>query len=232
MEWLVVSEEYLNYLRKNEKRIPNSDYGANKFKPFFGTLFETEDFYYVTQVSHAQERHQHMKNNIDFKKIYDPTDGRLLAVINMNYMFPIPKSEKVGLKYKDISLHRTFNSDDEKSKYINLMQKEIKAINGMDLEKSALFIYENKYTKKNVKLADRCIDFKQMEALAKKYGSKDKEDVETKTIVVSDISDEIEKQLKVPVVDTEKALEEAAATTEITNSLPDAEKLSDDEKTE
>ena len=57
MNWLVIDEKYLDYLRETENRIPFSDYGKDKYKPFFGILFETEDFYYVTQISHPQRRH-------------------------------------------------------------------------------------------------------------------------------------------------------------------------------
>lgn len=32
MEWLVIDENYLNYLRKIEPHIPYSDYGSNGFK--------------------------------------------------------------------------------------------------------------------------------------------------------------------------------------------------------
>lgn len=42
MEWLVIDEKYLNYLRDKESRIPKSDYGNDKYKPFFGVLFETD----------------------------------------------------------------------------------------------------------------------------------------------------------------------------------------------
>lgn len=34
MDWLVIDEHYLNYLRKSEKRIPRSNYGDDKYKPF------------------------------------------------------------------------------------------------------------------------------------------------------------------------------------------------------
>ncbi len=68
MEWLVIDEEYLNYLRNYEERIPRSDYGRDKYKPFFGTLFETEEFCYVSQISHVQERHESMKSNVDLKR--------------------------------------------------------------------------------------------------------------------------------------------------------------------
>jgi len=39
---------YNEYLRNEyERRIPFSYYGEDKFKPFFGSLFEVEDIVYV-----------------------------------------------------------------------------------------------------------------------------------------------------------------------------------------
>ena len=169
MNWLVIDEKYLDYLRKTERRIPFSDYGKDKYKPFFGVLFETEKFYYVTQISHPQDRHLKMKANLDFKKVYMPDSNRLLAVINLNYMFPIPKSLYQQLEYKDIDKHRSFVDDTEKSKYIDLMKTELKIINTMNIEKAALRIYENKYACPESDLAKRCIDFKLMEQLALQY---------------------------------------------------------------
>ena len=169
MNWLVIDEKYLDYLRKTEPRIPFSDYGKDKYKPFFGVLFETEKFYYVTQISHPQTRHMKMKANQDFKKVYLPDSNRLIAVINLNYMFPIPKSLYQQLEYKDVDKHRTFMNETEKSKYIDLMKTELKIINTMNLEKSSFHIYKNKYEKPDSDLAKRCIDFKQMEKLALQY---------------------------------------------------------------
>ena len=74
MEWINVNEEYLDYLRKIEKRVPRTDYGENKYKPFFGNLFEKDDLCYITQISHAQERHRKLRQQKDFYKIYDPKD--------------------------------------------------------------------------------------------------------------------------------------------------------------
>ena len=169
MNWLVIDETYLNYLRQKESKITNSNYGKDKYKPFFGILFETDKYYYVTQISHAQPRHQNMKNNKDFKKIYNPKDNRLLAVVNLNYMFPILKSQKEILKYKDIGMHRSFDSELEKSKYIDLLKTEISVLSSMNLEKAAKNVYENKYTKKDKDLAERSFDFKQLEQYADDY---------------------------------------------------------------
>ena len=124
MEWLVIDEKYLNYLRSKESRIPKSDYGNDTQKPFFCILFGTDNFYYVTQVSHPKQKHLTMKENIDFKKIYDIKSNRLIAVINLNYMFPIPKNMYEKLRYKDLDKHRNFKDEIEKSKYIALMKTE------------------------------------------------------------------------------------------------------------
>lgn len=99
MKWINVNESYLDYLRNSESRIPRTDYGDDRYKPFFGILFEKNNLYYITQISHAQSRHKNMKQQKDFYKIYDPAiSNRLIAVINLNYMFPIPKSEFSFLK--------------------------------------------------------------------------------------------------------------------------------------
>ena len=170
MKWINVNEKYLDYLRSYEGRIPRTDYGSNKYKPFFGILFETNGFYYVTQVSHAQKRHIGMKQQKDFYKIYDPQDvSRLLAVVNLNYMFPIPKSEVFEFEKKKIDTYRTFNSETEKNKYIDLLDSEMKMIKTLNLQDAAKYVYENKYNFSTSKIAQRCLDFKLLEQYALKW---------------------------------------------------------------
>jgi len=169
--WKTLDENYLNYLRNNyESRIPNSDYGLNKFKPFFGSLFDVDNsITYVTQISHPQERHKTLKQNIDFYKIYHPADGRFIAVINLNYMFPIHKSLFTNLKYSDIEKYRTFNNLEEKSKYVDLLKVELVKINQLPIIKNALKIYELKYKYPENIIARRCFDFKKLEKVCMEY---------------------------------------------------------------
>ena len=99
MKWIHVNESYLDYLRNVEKRIPKTDYGTDKYKPFFGVLFEKDGLYYITQVSHPQKRHQKMGQQKDFYKLFDlKNPKRLIAVVNLNYMFPIPKNVHRNLR--------------------------------------------------------------------------------------------------------------------------------------
>ncbi len=172
MRWINVNEKYLDYLRNSEKRIPRTDYGTNRYKPFFGILFEIDDLYYVTQVSHPQPRHNKLKQQKDFYKVFDPKNpNRLIAVINLNYMFPIPKTQTTPFIKKEIHTYRTFASEAEKSKYIDLLDTELSVINSMGIGTKAKHLYKSKYDKPEDIVSKRCIDFKAMEELALKYNS-------------------------------------------------------------
>lgn len=173
MKWINVNEEYLDYLREIEKRIPYTDYGTDKYKPFFGILFEVGDLYYVTQVSHPQGRHNCLKQQKDFYKIFDPKNPKkLIAVINLNYMFPIPKSQTSPFEKKNIHTYRNFKSEEEKSRYIDLLDRELLVINSMDIGTKAIYLYNLKYDKPDDIISKRCIDFKNMERFALAYEEK------------------------------------------------------------
>lgn len=172
--WVVIDEKYLNFLRETEQRIPFSDYGTDKYKPFFGVLFEIGDLVYVTQISHAQPRHKTMRNAPDFIKIFIPdrnpmNPDRLVAVINLNYMFPIHKSLLETLEYKNIEKHRTFKTPQEKSQYIDLLTKELAQINQLGIEEKARKLYEKKKKFPSDFVAQRCVDFCALESLAENY---------------------------------------------------------------
>ena len=163
MKWYVPDDEFLNYLRNKESRVPRTDYGKEKYKPFFGALFEVGELVYITQVSHPKERHYKMKSSKDFLKVFD--EKRLLAVINLNYMFPIPKKLLKELNYKELDIVNEI----KKNNYISLLKKELKAINKMDIESKAKYIYELKYNYPDNMISKRCFDFKLLEVYAKKY---------------------------------------------------------------
>ena len=176
-DWIIVDEDYLNFLRSYESRIPFSDYGADKFKPFFGVLFEIDDLVYVTQISHVQPRHYKMRNSLDFYKIflYDKStkiSNRLAAVVNLNYMFPVPKTMVQILKYGDINNHRAFSSPQERSKYINLLKMEMNEINKMNLGVKAQKLYRLKINHPEHNVSKRCIDFKFLESKVCEYKQK------------------------------------------------------------
>ena len=121
--WKLIDNFFLNYLRTIENRIPKTDYGKEKLKPFFGVLFETDNLYYVTQISSPKKRHEALRPDIDFLKFYH--QDKLLFVVNLNYMFPVPKDYIRDLTINDIL---SVKNEQDAGKYIALLKRELKLL--------------------------------------------------------------------------------------------------------
>lgn len=66
--WIEIDEDYLMYLRDNgDPRVPQQNYGKNKFKPFF-KLFSLGEIVYVTSVTSPKEKYKYFKEDLDFTK--------------------------------------------------------------------------------------------------------------------------------------------------------------------
>lgn len=181
--WKIINEDYTDFLRNNyEKRIPETDYGEDKLKPFFGELFRIGDLVYVTQVTSPKTRHIKLKQSIDFYKIYQ--NNKLISCVNLNYMFPVPISELSDMDYKNIDKYVKFKDEQTKSKYIQLLKYELSVINTLDLETAAADLYKRKYDKPQDKVSLRCFDFKNLELGAEAWKTK-KEEESGKTLVGS-----------------------------------------------
>lgn len=172
--WVTIDEKYLDYLRFKENRIPYSNYGPTKMKPFFGVLFCIDNLSYVTQISHPKPRHENMKQSLDFYKIYIPDKksygkDQFSGVINLNYMFPVPILYISNLEYSKIECIRSFSSEQEKSKYINLLKSEIFAINKLNIDDKAKRLYNLKKDHPEHKISKRCFDFKSLEIIANNF---------------------------------------------------------------
>lgn len=168
LNWITIDEKYLDYLRANvDRRIPQVNYGVDHYKPFFGVLFETEEYAYVTQVSHPQPRHTALKASLDFVKVYDGT--KLLCVVNLNYMFPIPKKNIKYLQYSNIQAYRSFKSEKEKNDYIALLKKEMSIMQSMKIEDKAKKLYTLCRMHPEAFVTQRCLNFSALESACKTY---------------------------------------------------------------
>lgn len=177
-KWIIADESYLSYLRKTESRIPNSDYGNDHYKPFFGELFSVGNLVYVSQVSSAKPRHKTLKNSKDFIKLYFPSlvkgaPDELIAVINLNYMFPIPRRLIQYLEMKNIDQVRTFRNENEKTKYIDLLNKELAAINTLRIDEKAKALYKFVEEYPQHPISARCFSFKDLEISADEYNKQE-----------------------------------------------------------
>jgi protein AbiQ len=155
----------LDYLREKEPRIPNKNYGGNKFKPFFKPLFISNGLIYVSQVSHPQSKHDKMLERSTFVKL--TTNGRLIGVVNLNYMFPVPLSEIKNIDFSNIDKYRTFKNKQEKSKYFDLLKLELREINKKNVDQKAVTLYN--LVIKDASLSRICLPFETLEQLGKQY---------------------------------------------------------------
>jgi len=80
-----VSEEYVDYLRKYDERVP---FNKSKKRPYIGVVYTYKDKNYFAPLSSPKPKHLKMnRKSIDIWKI---DDGKL-GIININNMIPCPK---------------------------------------------------------------------------------------------------------------------------------------------
>jgi protein AbiQ len=84
-----------------------------------------------------------MKQSPDFIKLYD--ENILIAVVNLNYMFPVCKEALIHVEYKKIDTFREFYNDIQKNNYIYLLKKEMKQIKKVDIKNKAIKLYIEKF---------------------------------------------------------------------------------------
>jgi len=169
MRWYVVDREYVNYLYTIDNKVEYIDY-KDKLKPYFGIVLKMNDYNYYLPVSSAKEKHNTMKNNKDFLKLIDG-DGKLIAVLNINNMIPVPSQYISELNYNQIDQYRTFESEMDKKCYIDLLRKELGIINFMSdkIKNNANLLYEHCRLYPNNRLTLRCCNFKLLEQKSIEY---------------------------------------------------------------
>ena len=115
-------------------------------RKYIGTILTVNELDYFAPLSSFKEKHKKMKNNMDFLKIGN------YAVINLNNMFPVPKSQCI---YVDIS-------KESNSSYKAFLSAEYRIITSLSdkILKNAKSLYEYKMKNDNsTPLAKRCNDF-------------------------------------------------------------------------
>lgn len=169
MKWYLVENDYLNYLNSIDSKVQINTHD-NTIKPFIGVLFKINGYDYFVQVSSAKSKHYKMSNKmIDMHKIV--SSNRILSVLNINNMIPVPPAVLIPLAYADVDKYRTFSSAYEKSNYIALLKKELSIINqeATIIQAKAQKCYNNKIKNPTSRISERCCDFTLLEIKSKIY---------------------------------------------------------------
>ncbi len=92
-----------------------------------------------------------------------------MGVVNLNFMFPVPKELIIEITGANISNYRTFDTEQSKSKYIDLLKQEMAEIIKNNIQICANDLYKLKSDKPDNPISKRCLDFKKLEIEAKNY---------------------------------------------------------------
>ena len=125
-------------------------------RKYIGIILTVNGLDYFAPLSSFKEKHKKMKTNMDFVKVGN------YAVINLNNMFPVPKSQCI---YVDVS-------KESDPSYKALLSAEYRIITSLTerILKNAKSLYEYKMKNGNsTPLAKRCNDFTLLEEKCKKY---------------------------------------------------------------
>lgn len=161
MKFYSVNEEYLDFLRKTENKIMNgnSKYEGKKF--VLGVVFKINSINYYAPVSSVKpyQLKDYITLTKEFRKTCFPIISddhkiyKILSTVRFDFMFPVPKTEIIGIDFNSIEeKHRTLII--KEYKYIISKEKEI-------LEK-AEDVY-NKAVSLTHFLHKKCCDFKLLE---------------------------------------------------------------------
>ncbi len=147
IELYEVNPRYIDYLVPFAPHLfHNKQPGQCNERKYIGIILYINDVKYFAPLSSFKEKHERMKNGLDFIKVGN------YAVININNMFPVPDREYT---YVDIPKVKD-------PRYRKLLTAEYRIIRKLQdkIRNNAAELYKHKINKGNTTaLAKRCNDF-------------------------------------------------------------------------
>ena len=153
-----INPAYIDYLISFEPHLfRNKKENQQNSRKYIGIVLTVNELDYFVPLSSFKEKHNAMQESIDFIKI------RHFAVLNLNNMFPVPKSERTFVDINKI----------ENQNYKNLLRNEYRVIKMLEKKilKNAQVVYSHKIHNGNkTNLCKRCNDFKLLEEKCEEWG--------------------------------------------------------------
>ncbi len=161
-----IDMKYVRDLAKSDDRVMSISPQINKEnRPFVGIVVIMDDKKYCIPLSSPKSKHNEMKNDVDFTKIYDK--DKLLGVLNFNNMIPVDESVliHVDLRIKSTDSPETAHYKKMSAKQLNWCQQNQDAI---VTKANKLYKIITKTPEKSRSLTRRCCDFKKLEVVLEK----------------------------------------------------------------
>jgi protein AbiQ len=135
-------------------------------RPFVGIIVVCDDKQYCVPLSSPKEKHNNMKNSVDFYKIIDK-DGKLIGVLDFNNMIPVRPDV---VKEIDVRIHSKDNPQVKHYKNLVIDQINFCRQNQDIIVAKANKLY-NMISKKNVSgpLKRRCLNWRKLENVLDRF---------------------------------------------------------------
>lgn len=171
MKLYMVTDKYINYLRKFDNRVYDNKENKRKvMRKYLGIVLKINDLNYYIPMSSPKSNdykgNEIRKSIIPIIRIisYDEIDSIpiLKGTLRISNMIPVPNSELILYEPKN-----------EKNKnYKILVEKELEFIrkNENMIKKYANILYKQKTNNYNVSYINNVVDFKLLEEKCKNYG--------------------------------------------------------------
>ena len=111
IKFYTVSDEYIDYCRKIEKKVPkNVDESTGFKKPHIGIMIQNSEHNYFVPLTSNKERYDHFREDYTFHFIRDlsyidkqnPDNEKKIAGLRIGYMFPVPECALQPLEFNSI----------------------------------------------------------------------------------------------------------------------------------
>lgn len=162
LSFYTLSQEYAEYLREFDSRIPFI-HEDKKRRPFVGVLLKVNNHNFYAPLSSPKPKHLLMKDSIDFQKINKGEYG----VINLNNMIPVSLKSLAKI---NLSIYSSSSKEDLDYKELLNNQLEWCNVNEKKIIAKASKLYRYfKLDKLPPNIKNRCCDFVLLEEKLELY---------------------------------------------------------------
>lgn len=173
MQLYNISDEYINYLRKNFPRVySNKENMRVHTRKYLGTVIDIDSYKYYIPLSSPKDKHDYVftdgkktvrKNSLIVMRIISGTGDNieLKGTLQIGTMIPVPDDA--------IELYDVENEPDKA--YKNLVNEEIIYIRKHEkaIMKNAKVLYSKRKSGEDNRVVNNCLDFKALEAECEKW---------------------------------------------------------------
>lgn len=166
--------KYVRDLSKADDKVMSvSPQEHKENRPFVGILVIMDGKKYCIPLTSPKPKHEKMKNDLDFSKMYD-AHNRLIGALNFNNMIPV--SEEF---IKQININPSKNDSPKDKIYKELLNNQLDWCNdnfdNITKKANKLYKFVTQFPEKSRNLTRRCCDFKKLEAVLEKRLAKSNE---------------------------------------------------------